>query len=134
MPRAKFHIGAARPTLEQNQFAGIVAFDGMADELQNVANHKRDQRPRGIVLFVPDQKVDRQDKRHRQTDEMKELIAGMQMAFAVVFPEAAHVSDHPRTEILVKPRDRNAVTFGLEIADESRDNAARSQGSHPTET
>jgi hypothetical protein len=121
---AEFHIGAAQASLHQNQFAGIVAFDRVTDELQNVPDHKCDQRPRSWVLLVPDQKVDRQDERHRQTNQMKELIARMQMALTVIFPEAAHVVACPLTEFQVSRRDRNGESFGLEFAEASRDNAA----------
>ena len=62
----------------------------MADELQQVANDKRDQCPRRRILVVPDEKMDRQDERDRQAQQMKELVAGMEMPFRVVLEESLH--------------------------------------------
>lgn len=121
MTRAEFDVGAAQPAFDQDQLACVVPFDRVADELQDVADDKRDQRPRGWV--APNEKVNRQDERHRQADRMKSHVAGMQMAFAVVFEEASHCWDRGEHGSLMAV-NRNAVTLGLEIEGASRDNAA----------
>ena len=90
MTRAELHIRPAEPTFDEDQLAGVVSFDRVADELQQIADHERDQRPRRRVLLVPNEKMDRQHERDRQADQMKRHVAGMQMAFAIILEEAAH--------------------------------------------
>ena len=88
MPRSEFNVRAAEPTFDEDQFAGVVPFDRMADELQQIADHKCDQRPPRRV--APNQKVNWQDERHRQSNEMDRQIARMQVALTIIFEEAAH--------------------------------------------
>ena len=88
MTRPEFDVRPAEPAFEEDQLARVVALDRMADELQDVADYKRDQRPLGRV--APNQKVDRQDECHRKCDQVDRQIARMQMAFTIVFEEAAH--------------------------------------------
>ena len=92
MTRTEFDVRSAEPTLDEDQLAGIVPFDRMTDELQDIADHKCDQRPPGRV--APHQKVNWQDERYRQSDQMNGQIAGMEMAFTIIFEEAAHQLGH----------------------------------------
>ena len=88
MTWAELDVLAAEPTLDEDQLASVVPFDGMTDELQRVSDHKGDRCPGGWV--APNEKMDWQYKRDRQADQMERHVAGMQMAFAIVFQEASH--------------------------------------------
>ncbi len=90
MPGAELSVRSLEESLHKDQLASIVPFDRMADELQQVADDKRDQCPRRRILVVPDEKMDRQDERDRQAQQMKELVAGMEMPFRVVLEESLH--------------------------------------------
>jgi hypothetical protein len=113
MTRAKFHVRAFQPAFDQNQLTSVVSFQGVTDELQDVAKHEGIQGPHCGISLVPDQEVNRQNERHWQSDEMKELIAGMQMSLTIVFQESTHDTDH------WKERSRGGGSYsrpiGLEI-------------------
>ncbi len=98
MSWAKLDIGAAEPLLNEDQFARIVPFDRVADELQDIPDHERDQRPMGRVLVVPHQKMDRQHERHGESDDMKKAVAGVQMTFGIILQEAFHEELNSMTE------------------------------------
>lgn len=93
MPRPKLDIANTQHSLQQNEFAGIVAFDHMTNDLQQIAKAKRIQRPDGGVRFSPHQKVDWQHKSDRQADPMHRAIGWVQVSFNVILPEPPHGAD-----------------------------------------
>ena len=90
MPGAEFHVRPTEPAFDQYPFACVVPFDDVADELQKIADHEGVNRPDRRV--VPHQKMNRQDERDWQTDQVEEPVGRVQMTFDVVGPETTHQS------------------------------------------
>lgn len=88
MPWHNGHIWFPKRFLDDDYFTGVIPFDGMADELQDVpANEK----PQADTPPTGDRHSDRHDG-HGDADGVKGQAAGMPMSFQPVLNETLHVA------------------------------------------